>query len=1149
MNFRRFSLVGESNENEIDAGFKNLYPSSSLLEKKCEESLKENFSNGFKVEKPSSTRVIGRAKLNNGKSIQQVMGTLSSNYFLQNYDPVEAHLIEISSWKENDITQKFMSKIEDSDNDKDVIVGHLTAMIDQNYDELMECMKKVQEINVDLFEAGMQIKHSRMKIQSATGFLDKGSINVKNLHLRREKLSGLIDVLRGLKAVKDIYSTMQMKLKTGDVGDAAEYARDIFECFQNDGFGKFSALQSIHSNMPKSIFSIKNKTDKALRRLSCRKFAAVEYDSIIKSYLILNNLFEQFKFDDNYYCEDDGEDENMDNNNCIDSLAQRITSFQLEDIDGCLHSAVMDLIYLAQQHKQQAAAEIAVNGAYQQLKLEEIMDLTEIPLNLLYKRITPELFPRCVMKTCELLADVVHTHYLITQWHLSPFDPRNADETFLHRSSVSFQVDKFDDSGDEIDLEKDSNEDDDDDDNEEEEQVFKKERIFDIATSDEVKFNFGSSNDLFLRSLYGKDVASSSPEKFIRHLEVLMKLQYHNLSHSRKLIWKELIIGIVTMLNNLSFNSTTRFEDFIAMVGSLKLMIKLGKEFCGADSSQLDSCIKEKSEEFFFNFHMESFQVVRMMIEAESWRNIPIECKVNDTILHMLTNFLREFGGVESSNSCNKSDHIPKAIDILQGYIEFGNPFVYQADEKKIDICSRLLNQNSISNSHNLMDIFLREILREDHISDSSPIKKGKNTTKVSSLVVTQVSLNGISKFLIKYLNIMSFLPSAASTIFDHLCQLFDFYLCSVFFGFTPVEEKNRFLSDDTKFTASSPDCSREYEALQNFLERSLGSMVCVNSSNSSAALNSDSSDNISNDNGKKNFETAKIVSSLTVPLVVEEADSPSFFAITERIVAAESCWFLSQVLSESKVIISKLLPEKETNKCDSYISNYVLISGQLRGFLYKAMCPQLHFATQVIGSIVECSWEAKKVREVHHPWVDRLININKQVWNYLQLNDQFGESTTIVREQVWLEICQSAFDITIEGFSKVRKCSSEGRAAMSMDVFALHDGLNSIHLCRPPRGKHYVDNYLRAFYLSEEEIMQWVQDNWQSYPYRHVHGLLSQTMTSMLNSKKLKDALAVIDGLYDSEGAENAKLSSMFSNRFKEDSKFSNLLASKFRR
>lgn len=119
----------------------------------------------------------------------------------------------------------------------------------------------------------------------------------------------------------------------------------------------------------------------------------------------------------------------------------------------------------------------------------------------------------------------------------------------------------------------------------------------------------------------------------------------------------------------------------------------------------------------------------------------------------------------------------------------------------------------------------------------------------------------------------------------------------------------------------------------------------------------------------------------------------------------------------------------------------------------------------------------------------------------------------------------------------------------MTMDLFALHEGLNKIHLCRPPRGKHYIENYLRTFYLTEDEIMRWIHENWQSYAYRHLYGLLQQTMTSILNSKKLRDAVSTLDSLYEIEEGETNKLTSLLSSRFKEESRFANLIAGKFRR
>ena len=120
--------------------------------------------------------------------------------------------------------------------------------------------------------------------------------------------------------------------------------------------------------------------------------------------------------------------------------------------------------------------------------------------------------------------------------------------------------------------------------------------------------------------------------------------------------------------------------------------------------------------------------------------------------------------------------------------------------------------------------------------------------------------------------------------------------------------------------------------------------------------------------------------------------------------------------------------------------------------------------------TMIETSgWEHKKMRERHHEWVDLIISNSREVWEYLLRERDFAEGFDWVREQVWIEMCQAVFDAVLDGFSRVRKCSPEGRAAMSMDVDALHEGLNEIHSCHPPRGKHYVDSFIRASYMQEE--------------------------------------------------------------------------------
>lgn len=95
----------------------------------------------------------------------------------------------------------------------------------------------------------------------------------------------------------------------------------------------------------------------------------------------------------------------------------------------------------------------------------------------------------------------------------------------------------------------------------------------------------------------------------------------------------------------------------------------------------------------------------------------------------------------------------------------------------------------------------------------------------------------------------------------------------------------------------------------------------------------------------------------------------------------------------------------------------------------------------------------------------------------------------------MWFEICQSAFDVALDGFSKAKKSnavvgstttSSEScRQAMLVDLTALQSNLDALHTCRPARGKEHIQEYLRATGLPEDEMLEWVRDNWQNYAYQ----------------------------------------------------------------
>ena len=145
-------------------------------------------------------------------------------------------------------------------------------------------------------------------------------------------------------------------------------------------------------------------------------------------------------------------------------------------------------------------------------------------------------------------------------------------------------------------------------------------------------------------------------------------------------------------------------------------------------------------------------------------------------------------------------------------------------------------------------------------------------------------------------------------------------------------------------------------------------------------------------------------------------------------------------------------------------------------------------------------------------------------------MDDGNLSAKSLVQEQVWMEICSTAFETLMEGFCRVKKCSKEGRAAMGIDLSALYAGLDCVHPNRTAQGKSYVEALcVKVSYMQDDEAMRWVDENYMSYPYRCVLGIITQKMSSMMNPKKLRDATNTLDELYNLDEEEN-KLSALMS-------------------
>uniref|UniRef100_F6UMX2 Syndetin C-terminal domain-containing protein n=2 Tax=Ciona intestinalis TaxID=7719 RepID=F6UMX2_CIOIN len=152
-----------------------------------------------------------------------------------------------------------------------------------------------------------------------------------------------------------------------------------------------------------------------------------------------------------------------------------------------------------------------------------------------------------------------------------------------------------------------------------------------------------------------------------------------------------------------------------------------------------------------------------------------------------------------------------------------------------------------------------------------------------------------------------------------------------------------------------------------------------------------------------------------------------------------------------------------------------------------------------------------------HNNYVDLLLNdlSNFRITLFgLVRSVRLPDEVVKVIWQHCITICNQAF---VEGFSNVKKCSNEGRALMQLDYQQFLMKLEKLTNIRPIPNREYVESYIKAYYLTETDLHQWM-NNHTEYNHKQLTALLScsaATYTSSSSNRKTKQRMmSLIDDL-----------------------------------
>jgi len=176
--------------------------------------------------------------------------------------------------------------------------------------------------------------------------------------------------------------------------------------------------------------------------------------------------------------------------------------------------------------------------------------------------------------------------------------------------------------------------------------------------------------------------------------------------------------------------------------------------------------------------------------------------------------------------------------------------------------------------------------------------------------------------------------------------------------------------------------------------------------------------------------------------------------------------------------------------------------------------------------------WEECKLHEHANEYVDELVDRCSLIWGFLCVS---AKLPFVVRKTVWEQLVSGAYLSLLEGFARVPFCSTEGRALMTLDLACFSTGIASASvtekleeralvaspppLVEPERSDRYVDTYIKVFYYPPEDALAWIEENFSDYHLGHSVALV--TATAGHSDRSLSEMVDRVMQLYGKVGED----------------------------
>ncbi|KAL5765646.1 hypothetical protein ACOSP7_016263 [Xanthoceras sorbifolium] len=934
-------------------------------------------------------------------------------------------------------------------------------------------MNLVRELEKDLKVANVICMNGRRHITSSINEVSRDLI-VNTNSKKKQALLDMLPILTELYHARDMQLALESLVDDGNYCKAFQVLSEYLQIL--DSYSELSAIQEMSRGVEVWLGRTLQKLDSLLLGV-CQEFKEEAYINVVDAYALIGD---------------------------VSGLAEKIQSFFMQEVISETHSVLKSIVLEDDIHMQNSRL------TYSDLCL----------------RIPEPKFRECLLKTLAVLFKLMCSYHEIMSFQLenkiSLCQTSNMKQNESEISCCPGEVQKLDpvtgNSGNSIAVNgcpsesiakvNDSS------------AVEESIAAISLADSAGTTSTYTKSHDLVDEARDDGSAASSSGSPWYQLRKDATAFVSQTLLRGRKNLWQLTTSRVCVLLSSAAVCSTS-IHQFLKNYEDLSVFILAGEAFCGIEAVEFRQKLKAVCENYFVAFHRQSIHALKMVLEKEIWMMLP-----PDTIQVVSFAGLAGDGAplIVSSDSSNSrvrhSDRSASSVGTsakksgFSLWLKAGNPFslkltytsregyssspINGAIDGEYDgeinnnfhgnkVTPKSTDANHV-NGTNYVPEEENEDLLADFIDEDSQLPSriskpnfrrnhsshrndDEDTAQTGSSLCLLRSMD-------KYARLMQKLEIINVEFFKGICQLFEVFFYYIFETFG---QQNSNSSGKTSTNSLNYRLKTALTKITQDCEEWIKPQSMSFSSSSPASLTHGD----------------------VTPISPPSHSTGTSFSLKERCTAADTISLVARILHRSRTRLQSML--LQSNVVEDFYVHMVGSVPDLTEQIHRTTARLLLHIDGYVDRISNAKWEVKELGLEHNGYVDLLLGEFKHYKTRLAHGGIYKEIQDLLLEY-GVEIVAETL---IEGLSRVKRCTDEGRALMSLDLQVLINGLQHFVPMNVKPKLQIVETFIKAFYLPETEYVHWAAAH-PEYSKSQIMGLINLVAT--MKGWKRKTRLEVLE-------------------------------------